>query len=99
MEDRFKPFAATKSERIEARVSAEQKQIFQYAAQLLGLSVSDFLTMSGQRAAEAAIREHNIIALSAKDSLAFAEAFLNPAEPTEEMREAYALYKEEVTSR
>ena len=68
-------------------------------ADLLGLSLSDFLTMSALRAAESAFREHEVITLTAHDSLAFAEAFLNPTEPTDEMRNLYAQYRQEVVSR
>ncbi|HKP51632.1 MAG TPA: DUF1778 domain-containing protein [Chloroflexia bacterium] len=87
---------AMKSERLEARVTRQQKALLQRAAELRGLSLTDFLIMSAQSAAEAIIREHNVITLTARDSLAFAEALLNPREPNEALRAAFARYSENV---
>jgi uncharacterized protein (DUF1778 family) len=87
---------ALKRERLEARVSAEQKAVFQRAAELEGRSLSDFLIDSAQRRAEEVIREHEVIRLSVQDSLLFAEAVLNPPTPSERLRAAFARYKEEV---
>lgn len=94
-----KPRAAKKSSRVEARVTEEQKLILQRAADLRGLSLSDFLITSAQSAAEAVIREHNIIVLTVRDSIAFAEAILNPGEPNEALRAANERYKRDVISR
>lgn len=88
---------APKSERLEARVTLQQKLLLQRAAELRGLSLTDFLVTSAQTAAETAIREHNIITLTARDSIAFAEALLNPGEPNEALRAAFARYDEAVT--
>ncbi len=90
---------APKSERLEARVTLQQKRLLQRAAELRGLSLTDFLVTSAQTAAEAAIREHNVIALTAEDSIAFAEALLNPREPNASLRAAFARYSEEVADR
>lgn len=83
---------ATKRERLEVRVSVEQKELVQRAAALLGRSVSDFVLESAQRAAEEAIREHAIIMLSVQDSQAFAKAVLNPPPPSQRLRAAVARY-------
>ena len=93
-----KPKAAqpTKSERLEARVTPQQKELFQHAAELRGLSLTDFLIMSAQSAAETVIREHNIITLTARDSAAFAEALLKPGEPNAALRAAFARHDQEV---
>ena len=85
-----------KSERLEARLTREQKEIFERAADLNGQSLTEFAISSMQRAAEATIREHNVISLTARDSAAFAEALLNPREPNEALREAFARHTREV---
>ncbi len=85
-----------KSERLEARLTRQQKEIFQRAADLNGQSLTEFAISSMQKAAEAAIREHNVISLTARDSAAFAEALLNPREPNEALREAFARHAREV---
>lgn len=89
---------AAKRERLEARVTAQLKELIQHAADLAGLSVTDFITMSVKRAAEETIREHTIISLSLRDSLLFAEALVAPSEPNERLRAAFARLEGEVTS-
>lgn len=86
----------TKSERLEARVTLQQKMLLQRAAELRGLSLTDFLVTSAQTVAEATIREHNVITLTAQDSLAFAEALLSPREPNEALRAAFARHDENI---
>jgi uncharacterized protein (DUF1778 family) len=84
-----------KRERLEARVSAEQKALLQRAADLQGRTLSDFIIGSAQQAAEEIIREHTVITLAAQDSRAFIEAILNPAAPNERLRAAAARYTQE----
>ncbi len=90
---------APKNERLEARISPQQKSIIQRAAQLSGLSVTDFVVTSAQNKAEEVIREHNIITLTAQDSVLFATALLNPREPDAALRDAFARHGEEVIER
>ncbi len=87
---------SVKRGRLAMRITEEQKILLQRAADLEGRSVSDFVIESAQRAAEAVIREHEIITLSTEDSRAFAEALLNPPAPNERLREAFARYQQEV---
>ncbi len=85
--------AAPKSERLEARISRQQKEIFQHAADLEGRSLTDFVLASVQRAAEQTIREHDVITLSARDSRAFVKALLHPEPASERLRAAAERYK------
>ncbi len=89
----------SKIERLEARVTSQQKSIIQRAAQLSGLSVTDFLVTSAQNKAEDVIREHNVITLTARDSVLFATALLNPREPSAALRDAFAQHDAEVIER
>lgn len=84
----------TKPERLEARLPAETKAIIQRAADISGRSLSDFVVSSALGAAEETIRRHEVIALSARDSIAFVEALLNPREPNEALREAFRRHRE-----
>jgi len=88
--------STSKSERLEARVTPQQKGLLVQAAELSGLSLSDFLVWSASRAAQDAIREHNVITLTARDSLAFAEALLNPSKPNAALRAAFARHSEDI---
>jgi uncharacterized protein (DUF1778 family) len=83
----------TKRQRVEARVTPEQRALIQRAADLTGRSLTDFIVSSVQAAAEEAIRERNVIFLSAEDSRVFAEAVLNPGEPNKHLRAAARDYR------
>ncbi len=93
MGSRRKPSSRSRVERLEARVSREQKQLFQRAADLQGRTLTDFVVSSAQEAAVRTIGDMQIIRLNAEDSRAFAEALLNPREPTERLREAARRYR------
>lgn len=84
---------AGKTARVEARVTPEQKALFQRAAALLGRSVSDFVVGSAQEIAARTIREHEVMALSARDREAFVEALLAPPAPGARLRKAARTYR------
>ncbi len=89
--------AGEKSERVAARITPDQKMLFQRAAALHGRSLTDFLVASAQEAAEKTIRSHEVITLSARDSKAFVEALLNPSkEPNAALRQAFRRYDVDV---
>ena len=75
-------------ERLEARITADQKALLQRAAALEGRSITDFAVSSAQAAAEETIRRHEVITLTARDSAAFVEAVMNPPAPNERLRDA-----------
>ena len=88
-----------KRERLEARVSAEQKALIERAAALQGQSLTDFVVQSAQAAAVAVIREREVLALTERDTAALVEALLNPAPPNEALRAAFARHRDLVESR
>jgi len=89
--------ARSRAERLEARVSHEQKALFQRAAELQGRTLTDFVIASVHDAAVRAIEEAYVIRLGASDSKAFAEALLAPAEPNARLRAAARRYVERLT--
>jgi uncharacterized protein (DUF1778 family) len=70
-----------KEARIEARVSEDMKETWEYAAALNGLSLTDFLKTAMQSASVEAIRNNEVLTLSERASVAFAEVLLNPPKP------------------
>ena len=82
-----------KHARFAARVSAEQKEILERAAALRDQPLSQFVMSSALRAAEQAIREHEVITLSAEDSRALMEALLHPEPAGLRLRQAAERYK------
>lgn len=85
----------TRSSRLEARISNEQKALFERAAELQGCSLSNFIITSAREAALKAIREHEVIRLVGPDRDAFIAALINPPKPTRKMREAAKRFKKE----
>ena len=77
-------------ERLEARISAEQKDLFVRAAELQGRTLTDFVIASVHEAAVRTIGDMQCIQLTAQESRALAEAMLNPREPTDRLRSAGA---------
>lgn len=84
--------AARQQARIEARVSPKQKRLFERAAAIEGITLTDFAISSMQRAATSVVQEHTRIELSERDQRAFVEALLNPPEPNEALRKAAKAY-------
>ena len=91
------PTAPTeKVARIEARISPELKAMFQTAADIENITLSEFLTKSARQAAQDIISNHNVLKLNAEDSRAFADAILNPKEPNEALKNAMRRHQQEL---
>lgn len=93
MEASFVPPSPHKIERLEARVSTEQKSLFQHAAHLLGASLTDFVLSSLQQAAKQVIQDHQIVRLSMQDSHQFVRALLKPPKPNAALKKAVKRYQ------
>jgi uncharacterized protein (DUF1778 family) len=74
------------AERLEARVTAEEKELLQEAAAAKGLTLTAFITSSAREAAIKVLREQQVIELGRKDQRAFAQAMLDPDAPNEHLR-------------
>src|SRR5256885_12604043 len=72
---------ATRGERLDARVTREEKEMIETAASLSGTSASDFIRMATRQAALNTIREHEVLTLNEEAKRVFVEALLNPPEP------------------
>ena len=82
-----------RKERLEARLTAEQKRHIEQAAQIKGTSVSDFVILSADEAAMRTIREQQVLTLNERARKVFAEALLSPAPPGERLLAAARRYK------
>jgi uncharacterized protein (DUF1778 family) len=94
--DSYEKPERSKTERLEACLSKEQKELFQRAADILGLTLTDFVISSLQTAAKQAIQEHEIMILSQRDQEIFVEALLNPPNPSMKLRAAAQSYKQKM---
>ena len=88
------PRTRVRNERLETRVTAEQKNLIEQAAALQGRSVTDFVLMSVQDAARRAIEEHQRLNLSVRDSQAFVDALLNPPPANDRLRDTVRRYRQ-----
>lgn len=84
--------------RLEARVTAEQKELIERAASYEGRSVSEFVVTTVQQAAKAVIQEHEQLRLNESQSRALVEALLNPPEPNDALHQAASEYRRDVVS-
>lgn len=85
-----------RAERLETRVSAEQKSLIERAAALQGRTLTDFVLTSVQEAAIRAIAEHETLVLSERDRLVFFDTLVNPPAPSERLQRALAEHKHRV---
>ena len=89
--------AVMRDERLEARVTREEKGMIEMAASLSGASTSDFIRMATRQAALNTIREHEVLTLNEEAKRVFVEALLNPPKPNEKAIAAARRLKEEIT--
>lgn len=66
-----------KEERLETRLPAEAKQQIEYAADLQGRSVSDFVVTAALEQAAKVIEQQRVIRLSIEESVALAKAMID----------------------
>lgn len=93
MLDADKPPAKTRNARLQARVSNDQKDLFQRAATLSGLTLSEFMIDSTQKAAAKVVQENDLIRLSREEQIAFVSTLLNPPDPGPRLRQAAESYR------
>ena len=86
--------STAKSERLAARVTPKQKELFQRAADLTGRTLTDFIISSAEAAAEEAVRTRQVIELTTEDTKVLVAALLNPPKPNERLRAAARSYRE-----
>jgi len=82
-----------KEQRLEARVTPEQKRLIERAAELRGTTVTEFVVASAQQAAADTIKEFEVLTLRDEDRKIFVDAILNPPAPNQAARAAARRYK------
>ena len=90
---------SSKIYRFDARLSEEQKLLIQRAADLEGRSMTDFVLHSAEATARRTIEKRSMLALTARESEAFAEAILRPPAPGSVLRRAARKYRATMAGR
>ena len=88
--------AVLRNERLDARVTREEKQTIETAAGLRGTSASDFIRMVAKEAALNTIREHEVLALAQRSREIFVHTLLNPPKPNKTAIAAARRLKREI---
>lgn len=83
-----------RGERLETRVTTDQKRLIEHAAALQGRTVTDFVLTSLQDAARRAIEDHQHLELSVRDSQAFVRALVEPRPVNERLNDTVRRYRE-----
>jgi len=91
-----RPQRSRKAERLEARVTPDQKRLIERAAELRGSTVTDFVVVSAQQAAADTIRDFETLVLRDQARDVFINAILNPPSPNDAARAAAQRYKTEM---
>lgn len=89
--------AQAKVERLEARLTREQKRIIERAARIRGLTVTDFVLATAQEAATETIRQSEVLSLRESEREVFVNALLHPPAPETVLRQAARRYRARVS--
>ena len=84
------PAVESANERLEARVTAQQKALFREAADLQGVTLTDFIVSSVHQAAVRALEARHVLELSRRDQQVFVQAVLRPSAPNPRLRTAWS---------
>ena len=84
--------AASKTARLEARITPDQKALLERAAALSGRTLSEFVISSAQETAARMVREQEVMTLRGRDRKAFVAALLKPSAPGNRLRRAARRY-------
>ena len=80
--------------RFDTRLTKDQKEYFEYAAQLGGYrTLTDFVLISVQEKAKKIVDGHKEILASKRDRKIFFESVMNPQKPNGRLKKAASKYK------
>lgn len=87
-----------KEERLEIRISHNERRQFEEAAFLLGMNLSEFIRRTALEKSVEVIRNENAIILSNEDRDAFLHALEHPPKPNKKLKEAMLHHKRLIKS-
>lgn len=80
--------------RFDASLSRQQKEFFEYAANLGGFkSLTEFIVFSAQQQASRIVESHQTILASQKDRAVFFDAVMHPPKPNAKLKKAAQRYR------
>lgn len=85
---------AATQQRIEARISADEKRLLKDAAQRRGMTLTAFVLSTAHDAAVRTLETAHVVELTRQDQQRFVDTLLNPPAPSERLRAAATDYRE-----
>src|SRR3989338_6471692 len=86
------PRTAQRQDRISLRLSPQSKHKLERAAAYSDKTLTDFVVDVAMQKAETIVREHEVITLTPEEWERFSESLLNPPEPNDNLKKAFAWY-------
>ena len=80
--------SAETTERLQARITADQEELFKEAAAIRGVTLTYFVVSSADEAAMRTLEPIHVIQLSRRDQRRFASAVIRPPQPNARLRAA-----------
>lgn len=77
-----------RKERLEARITSQEKNLLEEAARRRGVSLAHFVVTSAHEAALRTLEQQQVIELGSRDQRMFVDALLNPEPPNARLRAA-----------
>lgn len=84
----------SKEKRIDLRVTSEQKELLEKAAELKGMSLSAYLLSHGLTVAQAELEAYQKLVLSDRDRDRFLELLASPPKPLPALKKAMRKFQE-----
>lgn len=78
-----------RDQRLEARVTPDQKELIERAACIQGRTLTDFVVSALQDAAKQAIADHTVWKLTQEQQKVFIDALTDPPPPNQTLQKAY----------
>lgn len=88
-----------RSERLNARITADDQVLLAKVAGMQGISVSTFVIQAARARAKAVLRRQRLIRLTRRDQKALVSALLSPPEPNAALVRAAAAHARELERR
>jgi uncharacterized protein (DUF1778 family) len=85
---------AATQQRIEARISADEKRLLEDAAQRRGMTLTAFVLSTAHDAAVRTLETAHVVELTRQDQQRFVDTLLNPPAPSKRLRAAATDYRE-----
>lgn len=92
MKTAIKDISTPAKSRFDARLTQDQKELFERAATLTGRTLTDFIISSAQKEADKLLEKHYTILASKKDEQIFFAALMRPAKPNANLKKAVATF-------